>query len=569
MKEYVLKAAQTGFAAGTVFDLDAPGVDAGAAGLRTADRRMADEKGESALDYSAAGSPEEELRRFDKAVLALKQELTAAAREADEKSAAIFEAERILLEDEEYAGAIRRRICEEGQEAARAARQTGQDVARAFAASESSYIRGRCDDVNGITQRLVGILRGDERRTLAVPSILVAEELSPAQLSGFDPALLLEILTVRGTPSSHVSVIAGNLGIPYVYGSSEAAKAARACSRLIIDGERLILDPEEEMYQQALQQMEESRKQEEDAAADISERRTRVFANIAGPEDIEELLASGAEGVGLMRSEFLFLGRETAPSEEEQFEAYRRVAEAMGEKETVIRTMDLGSDKRPAWLPLPDEKNPALGWRGLRISLKERELFKTQLRALLRAAAYGNVKVMVPMVTSVREIEAVEACMSECAKELTRAGIPFRLPPLGAMVETPAAALLAEELSGKVDFFSVGTNDLTQYTLALDREAEGLEEYDDPSHEAVLRLIRMTARAAAENHIPISVCGELAGREEVVKSLIQAGVNKLSVSVPKVRAVMRRAAEAEKALEMEKPPKKETEIEPDRIRRKP
>lgn len=538
MKEYVLRIAQSGFAAGEVFDVDA--TNAGTA-----------ENSADIADARAAEDSAEELRRFDEAVLALKQELSTAAQKADENNAAIFEAEQMLLEDNRFAGAVRMLISGSGQDAASAVHQIGQGLVTEFELSESSYIRGRSDDVKGITNRLLELLRGDKKRALTVPSIIVAEELSPLQLSGLDAALILGIITVKGTPSSHVSVIAGNLGIPYIYGSSEAIEAARTCTRLIIDGEKVITNPDEEMYRQALLRMEESRKRAEDSGTEDLDRCTKVYANIAGPKDIEALLASGAEGVGLFRSEFLFLDRESAPSEEEQFEAYLSVVEAMGEKETVIRTMDLGSDKKPSWMSFPDEKNPALGLRGLRISLKDRELFKTQLRALLRAAVYGNLKVMVPMVTSVREIEAIKVCMKECAEELTKEGVSFCIPPLGAMVETPAAALIAEKLAQKVDFFSIGTNDLTQYTLALDREAEGLEDYYDPCHEAVLDLIEMTAQAGAKNNIPTCVCGELAGNPAAIKSLIATGVNKLSVSIPKVKATMRLAAEAEEKLKKE------------------
>jgi len=544
MKEYVLKIAQSGFAAGGVFNVE------GKIGRKT-DVTDETEMEDPASYHTAAGDPRTELLRFDKAVLALKQELMTAAEHADERNAAIFEAEQMLLEDDGLAGAVRRLISGKGQEAISSVLQTGYDLEKKFAASKSSYLRTRSDDVKGITHRLLELLRGTENRVMTIPSIIVAEELSPLQLSGFDTSLILGIITVGGTPLSHVSVMAGNLGIPYVYGLPEAVEAAHACSRLIIDGEKLILDPDDEMYQQALLRMEENRQHGEVISAGCGERCTKVLANISGPEDIEALCVSGAEGVGLFRTEFLFLGRDCAPTEEEQFEAYRSVAEAMGERETIIRTMDLGSDKRPAWMSLPEEKNPALGWRGLRISLKERELFKTQLRALLRVASYGNVKILVPMVTSVREIEAVNVCITECAGELTMTGVRFGIPPLGVMVETPAAALIAEQLAQKVDFFSIGTNDLSQYTMALDREAEGLEDFDDPCHEAVLKLIRMTAQAGARNNISTSVCGELAGDPALIKSLISAGVEKLSVSVPKVKTTIRYVAEAEKALKSE------------------
>jgi len=276
------------------------------------------------------------------------------------------------------------------------------------------------------------------------------------------------------------------------------------------------------------------------------ELQTRVCANIGGPKDIPALFASGADGVGLFRTEFLFLDREDAPSEEEQLEAYLSVARAMNGKETVIRTMDLGSDKRARWIRLPEEKNPALGCRGLRLSLKEENLFRIQLRALLRAAVSGNIKIMVPMVSLGWEVDAVRERIAACARELEAEGTAYSVPPLGIMVETPAAALISDQLAEKADFFSIGTNDLTQYVLALDREAQGLEDYFNPCHEAVMRLIGMTAEAAHRKNIPVCVCGELAGKSEAVGKLIELGVDSLSVSVGKVGQVKKLAIEAER-----------------------
>ncbi len=292
-------------------------------------------------------------------------------------------------------------------------------------------------------------------------------------------------------------------------------------------------------------------------AAASTSAHAKVYANIAGPQDIEALIDSGAEGVGLFRTEFLFLGKTSAPTEEEQFQAYRSVAEAMAGKETVIRTIDVGSDNKVDWLGLPKEKNPALGCRGLRVCLREEGLFTTQIRALLRAAAYGNVKIMVPMVTSSWEVDAIRTKMEECAKNLEAESVPFSMPPLGIMVETPAAAMLADQLAKKVDFFSVGTNNLTQYTLALDREAQDMDQYYDPCHEAVLRLVGMTVAAGHERNIPTAVCGELAANPQAIEKLIARGVDELSVPIPKVVATRVRAAEAEARLsQQEKTPTK-------------
>ena len=530
MKEFVLKVAQRGFAAGKAFPVGA-----------------ADEKEDVPGGY-AAGTPEEELHRFDEAVRVFGEELAGAAAAADEDSAAIFKAEKVLLEDEWYAGAVRQLIRAEGLDAPAAVRKTGTDLARELRASENAYLQQRSDDVKGVTDRLLALLRGGKERALTAPSILAAEELSPAQLSGMDVSLIRGIVTAKGGPLSHVSILAGNLGIPYVYGSREAAAAACACSRLILAGDRLILDPEEEMYAQALRRQEELAMRKGKRAADRLGSRTRVCASISGAVDTEALRTSGADGVGLCRTEFLFPGHTAAPSEEEQTKVYRAIAEAMGERETVFRTMDLGADKNPGWLALPEEKNPALGCRGVRVSLKERDFFKTQLRAMLRAAVSGNLKIMIPMVTSVWEVEAVRACLEECAKELAEAGTAYRMPSLGIMVETPAAALTAEQLAEKADFFSIGTNDLTQYTLALDREAQGLEAYDAPCYEVVLKLVCMTAEAGRRKHIPTAVCGELAGSPAAVKRLIAAGIEALSVPLPKLAETRRLVRKAEEEL---------------------
>ncbi len=528
MREFDLKAAQGGIAAGRAFVLG----------------RGSGEKAGGTKDA------ETELSRFQDAVDDLEQELSAAAAGSGGDGAAIYEAERMLLRDERFLGETRRLIREEGVSAAEAVRRTGDALAEELAGSDNSYIRQRSEDEKGIASRICGILAGESDQVLREPSILAAEELSPARLAALDEGLLLGIVTAKGGPTSHVAILAGNAGIPYVYGSEDAVAAIDEGCRLILDEGKLIVDPEEEAYLDALRRMEEAKekRQRESSAARDATRRTKVFANIAGPQQIEELLASGAEGVGLFRSEFLFLDHAGAPSEEEQFDAYRRVAEAMDGKDTVIRTMDLGSDKKADWLDLPEEKNPALGCRGLRVCLREEELFRTQLRALLRAAACGNVKIMVPMIASPWEVDAVRERLEKYAEELAAEGLEHRIPPLGIMVETPAAAVTADRLAEKVDFFSIGTNDLTQYALALDREAEGLDDFYDPCHEAVMRLIGMTAEAGRRRGVPTAVCGEMAGNPDAVGRLIERGVDELSVSVARIAATKACAAEAEERL---------------------
>ena len=570
MKEYRLKTARKGLAAGEVFVVDADAVKHAEhdTPVRGTAARSTSTQGTSARSMpvqgtSARSTPARELARYEEAVRTLDQRLTAAGEGADENSASVFEAERMLLQDSSISGRVRSLILEENRDALTAVALAGEEAVLKLDGNENAYIRQRSEDVKGITERLAAILRGEEAHILREPSVIAAKELSPAQLTGLEPSKILGIITQNGAPASHVSVIAGNLGIPYFYGSAEAIKAVHTGSRVILDDGRLIVDPDEQAYLDARVRMREESAKERDAAISEDtdqELRIGVYANISGPQDIPALAASGAEGVGLFGTELLFLDHEKAASEEEQFEAYRSVAQAMRGKETVIRTMDLGSDKKPGWISLPDEKNPALGCRGLRLSMKEPALLRTQLRALLRAAVYGNIKIMVPMVTSAWEVDAVRAFMDECVKELAREGTPCKVPPLGIMVETPAAALSADRLAQKADFFSIGTNDLTQYTLALDREAEDLDEYYDPCHEAVLRLIEMTAAAARRNNISTCVCGELAADGEAVLKLIELGVDKLSVSISGIAAAKAAVRKAQEAVLQQKTNPRDAEI---------
>ena len=584
MKEYVLKIAQRGFAAGMPFLADAEvKTDAGRPCFVDPEVKNTEEAriGASGNEHEGAlrkKDKEAELARFRKAADILEQQLRSAAAKANGEGAAIFDAERLLLTDRKFTDAVCDLIVSDGQDAAAAVTQTGRELAEELRGSKSGYIRERSGDLTGLTERLLQLLEGRNVCALSTPAILAADELTPAQISSVDPALILGIITVKGSPTSHVSVLAGNLGIPYCYGSEEAVAAIRAADfdgdvGLILDGRgadkgKLIIQPDRGLYRDAVLTMEEEfeakrcekerRKREKETAPAT---RTRVCANITGPLEIGALIESGAEGVGLFRTELLFLGRADAPTEEEQLEAYRRIAEAMDGKETVIRTMDLGSDKQADWLCLPEEKNPALGCRGLRVSLKEKDVFRTQIRALLQAAAYGNIRIMIPMVTAVREVEAVQSEIEICAKELAEEGRQYRIPPLGVMIETPAAAMIADQLAEKADFFSIGTNDLTQYTLALDRESQGLDDYYDPCHEAVLRLIGITAEAGHRRNIPTAVCGELAADPGAIPLLIERGVDELSVSVSKVAATKACVIEAEARTPVTQPLQAQREAE--------
>ena len=529
MKEYALKTAQGGFAAGKAFLIEAA----------------------EAHPEEKAAEKEVEKAAFEKAVSILEKELSQAEERAEKDAAELFEMERMLLKDASFYDTTIGLIRASDMSAAAAVQKAGDILGERLRGS-SEYNSQRGEDLRGIAARLAGIIRCEKASAPERASVIVAKELSPARLSAIDPGLIRGIVTAKGAPTSHVSILAGNLGVPYVYGSDEALETIRKETKLILEDGKLTIEPDDEIFREAVQRMEAEQKAKEERIkrAQGAKRRTKVYANIKGPEDIDELLRSGADGVGLFRSEFLFLKGDGTPSEEEQFSAYRSVAEAMDGKETVIRTFDLGSDKKADWLEMPDEKNPALGCRGVRLCLREDELFKTQLRALLRAAVFGNIRIMIPMVTSVREIDAVRAKLGECAKELSAEHTAYEVPPVGVMVETPAAAMIADRLAKKADFFSIGTNDLIQYTLALDREAQELDEYYDPRHEAVLRLIGETAAAGHKEKIPTAICGELASDPAAIPALIRLGVDELSVSMPKVAQTKVHAAGAESMQEV-------------------
>jgi phosphoenolpyruvate-protein phosphotransferase (PTS system enzyme I) len=499
---------------------------------------------------------EAELASFREAAASLRESLGGAGHGdglACGKNADIRDAMRAILADKAFALRVERGICEQHLSAAAALRKVADELSASFEGLSSEYLRARQEDVRGVADELAAILA----RTIdgvEEPSAFVAEEIGCAQLLGVDEAFIGALLTDRGSVSSHVSIVAGNLGVPYLYGNAEAVAAAAGAEFVVVDSATATvtvgLDESARAAAEArmaefLREREARRQAEAEAAA--ASTRAKVFANIAGFEDVEALAASGADGIGLFRTEFLYLGRDAAPSEDEELAAYKAVLEAMGNKPVVIRTMDLGSDKMVPWLDFGDEPNPALGLRGVRVSLERGDVFRTQLRALLRAAPSGNLKVMLPMVASAWEIDEVTHKVQEVAAELAAEGASFEIPELGIMVETPAAVVCADDLAKKAAFFSVGTNDLTQYTLAVDREASGAARYFDAHHEAVFKMLEMTVAAAHKNGIEVGVCGQLAADPAAIARLVGMGVDRLSVPVGKVAATRRLVAEAEAA----------------------
>ena len=531
MPRYECRTAQKGFAAGKAFVIRPE---------RTGEYRQ--------------GDPAEEAARLESAAAEMKQKLEEGKEHADPAGAAVIDAEILILDGEDFLGPARRSIREEGLGAPEAVKRAAEELCGMLTESGQDYIRQRCEDVRGLAAGLTALITGGAEAP-AEPCILAGSELSPGQITMIGPDMIRGILTETGSPTSHVSVLAGNYGIPCLYGLENLPEKVRQGDYLIFDpeGEGVWVNPPAEKIREAearQEQIREAREEQRKRAAGKTTR-TRICANISRAEEADGLPEKGADGIGLFRSELLFLNGTEAPDEEEQFEAYRHAAEAMAGRETVIRTMDIGSDKHAAWLKMPEEINPALGLRGLRVSLEHRDLFRTQLRALLRAAAYGNIRIMIPMVASVWELDEVLKETQTAAEELERRGEKYRVPETGVMIETPAAVMIAPALAEKARFFSIGTNDLTQYTLAVDREARGMERYSDPMHEAVLRMIALATEAAHAKQIPVAVCGEMAGDPRGTEQLIRLGVDELSVSPAKLAAVRERAAETEERIARE------------------
>lgn len=534
MKEFICNVAQNGFFAGPIF-------------LVKKEEKISDEK---------INNVDEEVKKFNDAKKAFNDELE--NNKSSSKNAEIQSTVKSILSDEAFSSQVIKNIKENSLSAQLAVNKAADALVEEMSKVDLEYIRSRQDDIRGVANKLISFLQGNTS-IINELSAICSMELSPAQLSGINETFVGALLTDKGSANSHVAILAGNINIPYLFGNKDAINAAQDASFIIIDSEtkKVILDPDKKTKEKALEKMSQIIKQNKEIAdknivEDIPQCKSKVYANIAGPKDIDELVKSGADGVGLFRTEFLFLDREKAPTEEEQFNAYKSVLEAMKGKDVIIRTMDIGSDKKVSWLPLPQEFNPALGLRGVRVSLAYDDLFRTQLKALLRAGVYGNLKVMFPMIASTWEVDEIINRINKIAEELEKEKIPYKMPKLGVMVETPAAAVCADELAKKVSFFSIGTNDLTQYTLAIDRESQGLDQYFNAHHEAIFRLIGMICKEAHKCNVEVGVCGQLAADSEGAGRLIRLGVDELSVPVRKVSATKALAFKEEELIEKEK-----------------
>ena len=488
---------------------------------------------------------EKEVERYHEATATAIQQLQElydkALREVGEANAAIFEIHQMMLEDDDYAESIENMIQMQKVNAEYAVAQTADNFARMFSLMDDDYMKERAADVKDISERLLTVLQGEESQGVESqePSIIVADDLAPSETVQLDKDKVLSFVTVHGSLNSHSAILARTMGIPALVGTKLPVDDTVNGKLGIVDGTNGIIyvDPDEVTLgkMKELQKIElekkkllETLKGKENITLDGQ--KILLYANIGNTKDLATVLQNDAGGIGLFRSEFIYLEREDYPTEEEQFQIYKAVAETMAGKRVIIRTLDIGADKQCDYFKMEKEENPAMGCRAIRICLKRPEIFKTQLRALFRASVYGKIAVMYPMITSVKEIQRIKDIVTQVKAELEEQGVEYREPEQGIMIETPAAVMISDQLAKKVDFFSIGTNDLTQYTLAIDRQNTALDEFYDPHHPAVLRMISMVVNNAHKAGIWVGICGELGADRELTKEFLVMGVDELSVS---------------------------------------
>ena len=501
--------------------------------------------------------PEAEVKRVKEAVEVSKKQLgrlyDKAVREVGEASAAIFEVHQMMLEDEDYLESMENMIRTELVNAEYAAAATGDNFAEMFAAMDDEYMKARSADVKDISERLVRNLSGEGDNDLSSmePSVIVADDLSPSETVQMDKEKILAFVTVHGSTNSHTAILARMMNIPALIGVPMDLNGLKTGMMAVVDGfsGQVIFEPEEDVRKETEKRMqEEAEKQKlleelkgkENITPDG--RKINIYANIGSVGDLGYVMENDAGGIGLFRSEFLYLGRNDFPTEEEQFQAYKQAVQTMAGKKVIIRTLDIGADKQVEYFNLGKEENPALGYRAIRICLKQPEIFKAQLRALFRAAVYGNLSVMYPMITSTEEVEKIYAIVAEVEEELKKQEVQYKIPEQGIMIETPAAVMISDRLAEMVDFFSIGTNDLTQYTLAIDRQNEQLDDFYNPHHEAVLRMIRMVVENAHKCGKWAGICGELGADLTLTEQFVRMGVDELSVApsmILKLRKIVR------------------------------
>lgn len=514
-----------------------------------------------AVERRVIDDPQAEMDRFraarDMAVAQLKQLRDNVAAEFGENKAELFDAHRLMLQDPDYAGCVEGLIAQDKVNAEFAVKSVAEQFAAMFAAMDSSTVQARAADVEDVSRRVMNVLQGKRDSTAQDGSIqgdavqngtvqngeshiIFAQDLAPSETAQLDRAKVLGLVTAKGSANSHTAILARTMGLPAITGIGDAFDPTDDGHVAVIDGTSgaVFVDPDEATLTECQRRKAEAEehlsllpKLKGKPTETKSGQRVHLYANISRPSDVAAVLANDAEGIGLFRSEFLYLEREDWPTEEFQFDAYRQVAQEMGDRPVIIRTLDIGADKQVDYFNLDHEDNPALGYRAIRICLTRPEIFKVQLRALLRASAYGNIAIMLPMITSVQEVRDAKRILEEAKSELRGEHTDFNESiQIGVMIETPASVIMADELAAEVDFFSIGTNDLTQYTLACDRQTPSLERFADPHSPAVLRMIQMTIEAAHRHGIWCGICGELGADLSLTDTFLCLGIDELSVS---------------------------------------
>ena len=502
-------------------------------------------KADNAVEKYQIEDPAAEFERFKaaqaKAITQLQALYEKTCKDIGEEEAMIFEMHQQLLEDLDYVESIQGIIEGDKMNAEYAVFVTAEQFAAMFIAMNDEYMSGRAVDVKDVSDRVISILNGTQVSAEAMPEpvIIVAEDLAPSETVQFEKDKMLAIVTQKGSANSHTAILARMMNIPSLVTTDIELNLEYNGKMAIVDGftGKIYIEPDEVV----MAEMKEKQKRAEERRRMLqalkglptvtkSGKHVHLYANIGGVEDVDAVLENDSEGIGLFRSEFLYLGRDNYPTEEEQFEAYKTVVSRMGGKKVIIRTLDIGADKQADYFNIAKEENPALGFRAIRICLERVEMFKTQLRAIYRASAFGKVSIMFPMIISVSEIVRIKEIVEEVKEELRRNDIPFGDVELGIMIETPAAVMISDQLAAEVEFFSIGTNDLTQYTLAIDRQNQALEPFYDAHHEAVLRMIQKTIENAHAHGAWCGICGELGADMELTRRFIQMGIDELSVS---------------------------------------
>ncbi len=501
------------------------------------------DKGESQVKRCSVDDTAAEIERFQKAREMAKEQLRGlyekALREVGEANAMIFDVHQMMLDDLDYVEAVTNIIETQGVNAEFAVAATGDNFSQMFAAMDDAYMKERAADVKDVSNRVITVLqgRGDGEIMSDEPVILLAQDLAPSETVQLDKSKVLSFVTRLGSTNSHTAILARTMNIPALIGVEFDADCDGCMA--VVDGFEgsVYIEPEPDVledYRKRKAVEEEKKKllQELKGRKNITKdgREIKLYANIGGVSDVASVLANDAGGIGLFRSEFLYLESDTYPTEEQQFQAYRTVAETMAGKKVIIRTLDIGADKQVDYFGLDKEENPAMGYRAIRICLTRPEIFKTQLRAIYRASHYGTISIMFPMIISAEEVRRAKAITEEVKAELEEQSIPYGKVELGIMIETPAAAVLSDELAKEVDFFSIGTNDLTQYTLAIDRQNPKLDDFYDAHHPAILRLIEQVVENGHREGCWVGICGELGADTELTETFLRMGVDELSVT---------------------------------------